>query len=88
MWNKINTADQAIDALGGTTKVATLFGEDERVISNWKTRGLPANTYAVLAPLLVQRGVLFTGALFGQRPVVNRRPTPRRTQRKRNGTAR
>jgi hypothetical protein len=83
MWHKINSADQAIDELGGTLMVATLFGVDERVVSNWRKRGLPPDTYAGLAPMLAQRGVTFSGALFGQRALVNRRP-PKRL-RKRNG---
>lgn len=87
MWHKINNAGQAIDELGGTTRVATLFGVDERVISNWRLRGLPPTTYAVLAPLLAQRGVMFSDALFGQRLLVNRRPPPRKRSQ-RNGRGR
>jgi hypothetical protein len=81
MWHKINSADQAIDELGGTLKVATLFGVDERVVSNWRKRGLPPDTYTGLAPLLVQKSIMFSDALFGMRTLVNRRPP----KRKRNG---
>ena len=78
MWTKINRADQAIDLLGGTLAVATLFGVDERVISNWRKRGLPPDTHRVMAPMLMQRGAIFPDALFRQRPLVNRRPPPRK----------
>ena len=31
-------AEMAIDALGGNTKVAELFGVDERLVSMWRLR--------------------------------------------------
>ena len=68
MTQHIHTATEAINALGGTYAVAALFDEDARVISNWRKRGLPADTYHVMAPLLRERGLRFAvDELFGQR---------------------
>ena len=70
MTHQIHTAAEAINALGGTYALAKLFGLDPRVISNWRTRGLPPDTYHTLAPLLEQRGLDFAAdKLFGQRIV-------------------
>ena len=60
----IQNADQAIDALGGTSRVASLFGFDARVVSNWRARGLPPNTYDVMGRLLAgPRPPLQSGAV-------------------------
>ena len=64
---KITSASQAIDALGGTAEVAQIFGLSYRVVSNWRSRGLPPDTYAVMAPALQARGVVFGPELFRQR---------------------
>jgi hypothetical protein len=89
MAEQITTANQAIDALGGHNAVAALFADDPRVALNWRKRGLPPNTYAVLAPLLASRGLSFSPQLFGQRAAaippaqaVERRP------RRKNGRKR
>ena len=80
------TANAAINALGGTYAVAALFDEDARVISNWRKRGLPPDTYEVLAPLLRKRGLHFdTADLFGQRTTTR---TGRRLAKARAKTAR
>lgn len=63
----IRSASQAIDELGGTARIARLFGCSYRVVSNWRPRGLPPDTYYVLAPLLIKRRCLFSPLLFGQR---------------------
>jgi hypothetical protein len=62
-------ADRAIDALGGTTAVANLFGVDTRVVSNWRVRGVPTTHYAVLAPMLAGLGWAVSPELFGQRVI-------------------
>ena len=49
---RINFAGEAIDVLGGNIAVGRLFGLDYRVVLNWRTRGFPPDTYAVLAPAL------------------------------------
>lgn len=59
-------ANKAIDALGGSTAVADIFGVDCRVVSNWRKRGLPAARYAVLAPMLTNLGFEAPPAMFRQ----------------------
>ena len=69
MWLEIRTYSEAIDALGGTTRVGRLFEppEDPRTVANWRRRGLPADTWLVLGPLLKRRGVFSPAKLFGMR---------------------
>jgi hypothetical protein len=64
---KITSASGAIDALGGTAKVAQMFGLSYRVVSNWRSRGLPPDTFAVLSPALQAHGHTFSPLLFGQK---------------------
>ena len=68
---EIRTASQAIDALGGTAKVARMFATklSRQAVSNWRlaTRGLPPDTYAVMAPALTARGCTFSPLLFAQK---------------------
>ena len=84
---KISSADMAIDYLGGTARVAELFGIDPRIISNWRHRGLPPDTYAVMAPALQARGAVFSPQLFSQRTQKNT-PPPFPDRRKRQPKAR
>jgi len=63
----IASATEAINVLGGTNKVADLFGISYRVVSNWHTRGLPPDTYAVMAPALTAKGCTFSPLLFAQK---------------------
>ena len=59
MHSMINS-DEAIDLLGGTRKVMTKFKRVNRsTVANWRSRGFPAQAYAVLAPLLRRRKVAF-----------------------------
>ena len=70
MVQQINSPGNVIDMLGGITKVAALFEPalDIRVVCNWRTRGLPPDTFAVLGPLLAERGIKFSAErLFSQR---------------------
>ena len=64
---KITSASQAIDALGGTGKVAQMFGLSYQVVTNWKVRGLPPDTHYELAPLLRKKGHSFSPLLFAQK---------------------
>ena len=74
-------ARTSIDALGGPSKVAELFGVDERLISNWRRRGLPASSYYVLAPMLLELERDAPPVLFGQlvamRKRIKRPPRPK-----------
>ena len=65
---QINTPDEAIDALGGTTKTARFFGiENERVVSNWRKRGLPPETFKAFTEELTRLGRTADPALWRQR---------------------
>ena len=65
----IGSATQAIEALDGTVEVGKLFDPplDYRVVHNWKRRGLPPDSYYVLAPALVRKHCSFSPLLFGQK---------------------
>lgn len=78
-------AVMAIDALGGTRAVATMFGYDDRVVSNWKQRGLPRHALDGMAPRLTAKGHCVPPDMFGQLAVVEK-PVPRPPRRK-NGKA-
>ena len=75
---KITSASGAIDALGGTAKVAQMFGLSYRVVSNWRARGLPPDTHAALSPALMARGHTFSPLLFGQKLLASKALTYRR----------
>jgi hypothetical protein len=67
MLEEINSANEAIDTCGGTTAVADYFGVDVRVVSNWRTRGLPPETYAAFSELLASKGKTAPRSLWRQR---------------------
>jgi len=77
-------AAMAIDKLGGSTEVAHLLGLDERVVSNWKRRGLPPHTHHALPPLLRELRIDAPPDMFGQlmilRTRVARPPRPKPTK--------
>lgn len=66
----IETATEAIHALGGANFVAELFGIGPNAVRNWYKRGLPPETYSKLAPRLLATGCEFSDDLFRQYPVV------------------
>ena len=66
---ELKTPIEVIAALGGSAVVAAMFGEDIKTVYNWNLRGLPANTYAALAPILRKRRYSFSPKLFGQRQI-------------------
>jgi hypothetical protein len=67
MFEEINSADDAVEALGGTTAVAKFFGVDLRVVSNWRERGLPPNTYVAFREALQKKGYDASPSLWRQR---------------------
>ena len=75
---KITSASAAIDALGGTGKVARMFGLSYQVVTNWRARGLPPDTFAVLSPALQAHGHTFSPLLFGQKLLASKALTYRR----------
>lgn len=51
MWgmNELRTADEVIEALGGTKAVADLLGRTDPAVSNWRKAGqFPAHTYILI----------------------------------------
>lgn len=66
MPKQINSADEVIEALGGTGAVARLFGVDDRVVSNWRRadRGLPPYTFVTLTKALASEGYVAPQALW------------------------
>lgn len=68
-------AEMAIEALGGNTAVAELFGLDERVVSNWKQRGLPPDTFYGMAPLLELLKRDAPPVMWRQRMILRKRVT-------------
>lgn len=69
MSEQINSADEAIDLAGGTTKVANRFGVDVRVVSNWRVRGFPPETYAAWQEILKDIGRTAPASLWRQREI-------------------
>lgn len=61
---KVSTASEAIDELGGTTKVATLCGVLPSAVSNWRRTGFPPRLHYRLARILEARGVRVAERLF------------------------
>ena len=85
MAMKITSASQAIDLLGGTGSVAKMFGLSYQVVTNWRARGLPPDSFYVLSPALKAHGHTFSPLLFGQklpagRPLTYRRGKPQPTR--------
>lgn len=71
MDTQINTASEAIEALGGTKAVAELFGFEYRVVQNWHARGLPAHTFWTFKRLLSEKGMFAPASLWRQREPVD-----------------
>ena len=67
MTERINMAGDVIDAAGGSTAVARLFDVDVRVVSNWRKRGLPPETFHVLQGVLAKHGKEAPPSLWRQR---------------------
>lgn len=63
---QLETVDQVIDALGGTSAVARRTARDPRAVSNWRMRGkLPSNTYPILVHDLAAKGHRAPAELWG-----------------------
>ena len=73
MGRNLNTADEVIDALGGTGKVAVLTGRPIAAVSNWRKRGLPAETFVVLTGALLAIGCRAPVELWSMVPSVDTR---------------
>jgi len=64
---KLKDESHLIDVLGGNETTGRMFRPrlEQRVVSNWRRRGIPAKTWLVLAPRLRELGFEFSPRLFG-----------------------
>lgn len=67
----VATADAVIDELGGTYAVARLLGYDPRRVSNWRVRGLPADTFDALNKALKVKRIEAAPSLWRQRQLTD-----------------
>jgi hypothetical protein len=68
----IRNSGDAINALGGTFKVASWLNEQPSTVSMWRRRGLPGRVHYRIARELEARSVPFDeDALFGCGVAVN-----------------
>jgi hypothetical protein len=55
---QLSTTSEVIEALGGTSAVAALFGCGVRAVGNWRCAGIfPLHTYHEMMPLLLAKGM-------------------------------
>ena len=64
MSEKLTTADEVIDRLGGTNAVAALLGASAKAVSHYRRRGLPAETFIVLTQALNANGLYAPPSLW------------------------
>jgi hypothetical protein len=60
-----------IEALGGVDEVSSLLGLGTNAVHNWKTRGLPPETYVVLMRALESRGFTAPASLWKMREIAD-----------------
>lgn len=66
MARNLQTADEVIDALGGTAATARLTKRKDQHVSNWRAaRRLPPNTYLVIQRELVARRLSAPPSIWG-----------------------
>ena len=53
--NKVYSADEAIDGMGGPRRWGYSSAVDERVVWNWRKRGFPSHRYREIKHLLQRR---------------------------------
>jgi hypothetical protein len=63
----LRTADEVIDALGGTAAVALFLEVGSSTVCNWRSRGFPAWTHMPLLRECEKRGMAPDKALFAVR---------------------
>jgi hypothetical protein len=61
---RITTADQLVDALGGTRALAQRFGYADCTVSGWRVRGFPLHHRAALRRLAREARIAADPALF------------------------
>jgi hypothetical protein len=63
--SKLSSADEVIDALGGTVAVARLSGRSKQAVSSWRSnKRLPSNSYLLLSAALRERNLSAPAALW------------------------
>jgi DNA-binding transcriptional regulator YdaS (Cro superfamily) len=62
-----STAADCIDALGGTSAFARLYGLDPRRVSEWRKNGLPASRFPEIEPFLRSQGIKADTSAFSFR---------------------
>ena len=62
---RLSSADDVIDALGGTKKVAQLLDVGASSVSNYRKSGFPARTHFVLSKICTEHGLDVADAVFG-----------------------
>lgn len=66
MLSHLETANDVIDALGGTAATARLTGRKDQHVSNWRAAGrLPADTFLILQDELRKIGKSANSMVWG-----------------------
>ena len=63
----LGTADEVIDAAGGTTRVAERFGVTVEAVCAWRRNGLPAKRYIQWQEILSEIKASAPPSLWGQK---------------------
>lgn len=64
--DELTTADDVIDALGGTSATGRLTGKSPKAVSNWRKRAsLPSDTYLIMSRELAALGKAAPASLWG-----------------------
>ncbi len=73
-FQKLSSAREVVDAVGGTFKAAALAGCKPPAISNAIARGcLPSTTFLIFGAELAERGLTAPPELWGIRPAPRRK---------------
>jgi hypothetical protein len=66
---RLHTAEEIVDAIGGTAATALLTERKMQHVSNWKASGrLPPDTFMIVKKELERRGFTASPTLFGISP--------------------
>lgn len=65
--SKLETADDVIEAAGGTSKVAARFNVSIEVVCMWRRNGFPARRYLQWQELLNEKNLSAPASLWGQK---------------------